>query len=433
VPSVPPSSRLGKRRQVPLLAVLPILLLAACRSRPIPDQGPNPEFLHRASAQHLRVMSFNVGWDSIFSDADPQNDRWRRDSKPAEFVRIVKAIDPDVICLQEINPLRDPQHVGSILDAAIPLGNGKTWQTHSGQDNVIAARFDLVMRAERLVHRGNITRLNNALALVDLPDANYPSDLYLICAHFRSQGGQENIEARQEHADAIVGWIRDIRTPGDEIDLPANTPMVVLGDLNVYDTDPAYHLTTLLTGDVVNENEHGMDIAPDWDDTSLADALPRHNASGDEVYTWRDDTQEFNPGALDRILYTDSVITVSHGFVLNTTTMPEAQLAAAGLQAGDVVLDPDTGRYDHLPVVVDIAFRDHLSRGQQGAANLAALLKFGLAAVIGLPLCFAVAHIVQGVPGMSRVLSTVAWGDTNNNHIKRTCRRTQSVDDHWKE
>jgi endonuclease/exonuclease/phosphatase family metal-dependent hydrolase len=352
----------GKR--VSLLVVLLILLVAGCRSQPIPEQGSSPEFLRKPSLQHIRVMSFNVGWDSIFSDDDPQNDQWRSDSKPAEFVRVVKAIDPDIICLQEINPVRDPRQVGRILDAAIPLGNGKTWQTHSGQDNVIAARFDLMMRAEKLVHYGNITNFGHALALVDLPDANYEKDLYLVCAHFQAKGGQENIEARQEHADAIMGWIRDIKTPGDEIDLPASTPIVVLGDLNVYDTDPAYHLTTLLTGDIVNEDEYGADIAPDWDNTSLADALPHHNASEEDVYTWRDDTQEFNPGVLDRILYTDSVIAVSHAFVLNTTVMTEAELAGAGLKAGDVMLAPKTGRYDHLPLVVDIKFRDNKSRGQ---------------------------------------------------------------------
>lgn len=349
---ISPNIERVKSKRVLLVVVLLILLVAGCRSQPIPEQGSSPEFLQKPSPQRVRVMSFNVGWDSIFPDADPLNDQWRSDSKPAEFVRIVKAIDPDIICLQEINPARDPQQVGSILDAAVPLGNGKTWQTHSGQDNVIAARFDLSMRADQLAHYGR----GHALALVDLPDADHEDNLYLICAHFQSMGGQDNIEARQEHADAIIRWIRDIRTPGDEIDLPANTPIIVLGDLNVYDTDPAYHLTTLLTGDIVNEDEYGADIAPDWDDTPLADALPRHNAVGEDVYTWRDDTQEFNPGVLDRVLYADSVITVSHAFVLNTAIMTEAELEGAGLKAGDVMLDPETGRYDHLPLVVDVVF-----------------------------------------------------------------------------
>jgi len=351
----------GKSTRVSLFVVLMVLSMIGCRSQPTVEGESGAGFLQKPTRQHIRVirvMSFNVGWDSIFADDDPQNDEWRRDSKPAEFVRLVKAIDPDIICLQEIKPVRDPQQVGNILDAALPLGNGKTWQTHSGQDNVMAARFDLLMRADELIHRGHITNLGHAMALVDLPDADYGDDLYLICAHLQGQGGQANVEARQRHADAIIQWIRDIKTPGDEIDLPAYTPVIVLGDFNVYDTDPAYHLTTLLSGDIVNEDEYGPDIMPDWDNTDLADAMPRHNAVGEDFYTWRDDTQDFNSGVLDRILYTDSVITLDNAFVLNTTIMAEAELDAAGLEAGDVMLDPRTGRYDHLPLVADIVFRD---------------------------------------------------------------------------
>jgi endonuclease/exonuclease/phosphatase family metal-dependent hydrolase len=227
---------------------------------------------------------------------------------------------------------------------------------------VIAARFDLTLKTEVLVHGGSITDFGHAVALVDLPDLEYGEDMYLICAHFQAGGGQANIQSRQEHADAIIGWIGDVRTPGGEIDLPQGTPIVVLGDFNVYDTDPAHHLTTLLSGNIENEDRYGQDAAPDWDDTDLADALPRHNGAGEESYTWRDDTQDFNPGALDRILYTDSVVQVEHAFVLNTTIMTKGELEAAGLQAGDVMLDPETGRYDHLPLVVDVS----LERLQSG-------------------------------------------------------------------
>lgn len=335
-----------------------ILLVVGCRTPPVPESTDDSDaaFLQKPSPQAIRVMNFNVGWDSIFPDDDPQNDRWRTNSKSAEFLRMVKAIHPDVICLQEINSRRDPGQVGAILDAALPLAEGKVWQASSGQDNVIAARFDLGMTMEQRVSAGSITNFGHALALVDLPDAAYEKDLYLICAHFKSQGGQQNIAARQKHADAIVSWLKDIKSPGGLIDLPAGLPIIILGDLNVYNTDPAYHLTTLLTGDIVNEAEYGDDIEPDWDDTPLTDALPRHNGRGEETYTWRDDTQEFNPGVLDHIIYTDSVITAVNAFVLNTTTMSAAALAETGLRAGDVMMDPKTGRYDHLPLVVDIEF-----------------------------------------------------------------------------
>ena len=51
----------------------------------------------------------------------------------------------------------------------------------------------------------------------------------------------------------------------------------------------------------------------------------------------------------------------------------------------------------HIPIVVFLAYA---LRG----IELAALLKFGMAAVIGVPLCFAVAYIVRRIPGVSRVL-----------------------------
>jgi endonuclease/exonuclease/phosphatase family metal-dependent hydrolase len=284
--------------------------------------------------------------------------RWRAEQRKATK----EIVEPDIICLQEINPVRDPQQVGNRLDAILPLDNDQRWQTHRGQDNVIAARFKLGMRADKLIRSVSVTDLGHAMTLVDLPDSEYENDLYLICAHFQAQGGQANVLDRQEHADAIIAWIGDAKTSGGEIDLPFGTPLIVMGDFNVYDTDPAHHLTTLISGDIENEDEFGRDILPDWDGTGLADALPHHNGMGGEVYTWRDDTQEFNPGALDRILYSDSVLSVDNTFVLNTEIITEEELEAAGLKEGDVMLDPETGRYDHLPLVADISFQDMPSK-----------------------------------------------------------------------
>ena len=356
----------AKSRLLLLCVVLAPLSVTGCLSwmsglgsdEQFEDLRSGVPFLQKPPQQHVRVMSFNVGWDSIFPDDDPHNDRLRRDSKGAEFVRLVKAIDPDVACLQEVNPDRDPQQVAEILDAALPLDGGRKWQAHNARDNVILTRYMLSPWSDLLPQSGATVKFGHATALVDLPDEIYQRDLYLVCAHFKAGGGEANVRARQEHADAVVQWIGDAKTPGDRIDLPWYTPIIVLGDLNVYDTDPAYHLTTLLSGDIVNERTYGPDVAPDWDDTSLADAKPQHNGTGEEVYTWRDDTQRFNPGALDRVLCTDSVLSVDNAFVLNTTALTEEELASAGLQAGDVMLDPGTGRYDHLPLVVDVALRE---------------------------------------------------------------------------
>jgi hypothetical protein len=202
---------------------------------------------------------------------------------------------------------------------------------------------------------------------VNLPNDSYSRDLYVICAHFQSRAGQAQIELRQRQADAIVAWIRDAKAVGGKITLPQNTPFTVLGDLNVID-NPSRSLETLLTGDISDERTFGPDIRPDWDGSDLTDVLPHHNESGADTYTWRDDTQPFPPGVLDRILYADSVVTIGRSFVLNTTRMTDAELRSAGLRSTDVMREPAKGVYDHLPVVADLVF-PHVSAGARAPAD----------------------------------------------------------------
>lgn len=345
------------------------LFLAACsveRAPVAPTAGHTPDpttaattppeaeeiaFLQRPAGA-LRVMSFNPYWDTIFADEIAADDFMPRYDKAAAFRRIAAATAPHIFCLQEIAPARDPQQVAAILDDVLPV-DGEGWQAHSGEDSVIASRYPLSLPHAALVVQGRSYSVGHAAALVDLPDREFDHDVYVVCAHFKSGGEEADIALRQANADQIVAWLADARTAGGEIDLAAGTPFLVLGDFNVYDTDPAHHLTTLLTGDVVDEAAYGPDAPPDWDGTPLADALPTHNAAGSETYTWRDDTQPFNPGVLDRILYSDSSLSLAHAFVLNTATLSAEALAAAGLEAADVALDLDHGHYDHLPLVAD--------------------------------------------------------------------------------
>ncbi len=350
-----------------ILALILLLTLVGCETQATlaPTAAPPPAtvtptpkaatFLDKPTPQHIRIMSYNVNWDSIFPADDPDNSNLRDSDRVEPFRRILKAVRPDVVCLQEINQSRDPAQVSAILDEVLPLEDGERWRAHLGQDNAIVSRFDLEMQADASIHQNRTLTTGHALALLDLPDETYAADLYMVCAHFKSSGGEINVRLRQHQADTLVDWLRDARTPGGKIDLAEGTPWIILGDLNAYDTDPAYHVTTLVTGDIVNEDRYGVDAKPDWDGTAATDALPRHNGTGTETYTWRNDREGFNPGVLDRIIYADSVLRVDNSFVLNTTTMPPALLQATGLQANDVFLDPITNYYDHLPVVVDVS------------------------------------------------------------------------------
>jgi len=306
-------------------------------------------------------MTYNVHWDSIFPEADPQNHDLRTYDRVDSFRRIVAAIRPDILCLQEINYLRSGRDLAAFVGVAWGAPGDQSWQVIDVRDTVIATRFGLLEEGYELMTGSILQDLDQAAGLVDLPDDEYgPVDLYLICSHFHSGSGEEDILLRTRQADAIMAHVRDFQTVGGNLDLPPGTPFVILGDFNAYNTDPALHIHTLTRGDIYDQPRYGADLNPDWDGTAVADARPSHNGLGIDFYTWRNDAEPFNPWALDRVIYSDSVLQVRNAFVLNTTLLTAEALEAHGLQREDVLLEHGSGAYDHLPLVVDF----HVLQGE---------------------------------------------------------------------
>ncbi|MEX2144196.1 MAG: endonuclease/exonuclease/phosphatase family protein [Anaerolineales bacterium] len=312
-------------------------------------------FLPHPGAATLRVLSYNINWDSIFPDDDPQNHELRQFNRVGEFQRLLAAIQPDLLCLQEINYLRSSEQIAALVAGA--LGSQEEWYVAKQRDTFIVSRYPLEQDGYELVISGLVNALKQSAALVDLPNDLYGSQvLYVVCAHFKAGGGTTDILLRQEQADVIMAHIQDATTPGGNLDLSSQTPFLLLGDFNIYDTDPHNHLWTMLRGDIYNEPRYGNDFAPDWDASDLSDARPSHNGMLDDYYTWRDDASGFAPGVIDRIIYTDSVLMPVNAFILDTTSLSSQVLAAWGLHPADVLLGGQPGNYDHLPLVVDFEF-----------------------------------------------------------------------------
>ncbi len=314
--------------------------------------------------RQLRLLSWNVKAGSLFSAEVPQPVDEEVGTRVGSFGRILRAVRPDVICLQEIWPRRDKGLVQQLLETELPLESGSVWFIHWKTDLVIASRFPLRQRQGALAvahpqpgqpefHYGQ------AMCLVDLPDERFASDLYVMTAHFKSRSGAASVALREQQADQMAAWLRDVRIPGGFVDVPSRTPIVVAGDFNVYESnedDPRQHLATLITGDIQDEARFGSDFLPDWDESPLADLRPSVNGAGKEFYTWRNDAQRFLPGALDRVLFTDSVLRSVGGGVLNTTSLSAAQLKASGLRPTDSLFGGREGFFDHLPVVAEFEF-----------------------------------------------------------------------------
>ena len=288
----------------------------------IPDPARLPReasTLARRDRHDLRVMTYNVLFDGLFK-------------RPAPFRRILKAIDPDVICFQELWS-HSAQQVVDQVSLARP---GARWHGGNTEDGMIVSRYPIT--------RGqSIDGAGNYWALIDLPDSLYGSDLSVVSAHPPCCG---NEEGRQEELDGIAAWMREIQVPGDA-EIAPGTFIVIAGDMNLVGSHR--QVETLVSGTIVDQERFGPSHHADWDGTALTDAAPRH-LGGREAYTWRDDRSPFAPGRLDYIVFSDSVARLTNAFVLWTEDLDPATLVSHGLRAEDT-----RKASDHLPVVADFA------------------------------------------------------------------------------
>jgi len=322
-----------------------LLFLGIC---PVPASAYDPAVgdLSKSSSTDLRVMTYNT-YRQFIADSSVDN----------EFSRILKAIEPDVIVFEEIYWQVSIDQIESRLDGYFP---GSSWTVWTGEYsgfwdggdyvmdvcNAIASRWPLSL--ERWDTDPGAATRGVTMALVDLPDATYRRDLYVMGNHFKSGNDPDDEAQRQDSADAIACWLGDARdaegAKENNISLRERTPIVILGDFNFIADNPQPDVT-ILTGDIQDTGRYGNPVKGDWDDTDLRDAQPEDPWTGDDD-TWDSDGSPYR--RFDRIYYTDSVLMLANGFILNTWSMSPSQRTAAGVGPYDT-----ENASDHLPVVAD--------------------------------------------------------------------------------
>jgi hypothetical protein len=169
----------------------------------------------------------------------------------------------------------------------------------------------------------------------------------LVSSHLKCCGGTSNEATRQAQADEFMAFLRNSRTPGNSPSLPATTPVLYGGDLNLVGL--AQPMRTLTTGDLVNNATYGPDFAPDADGTAFTE-LPLTLSDFPADYTWENASGQFIPGKLDIVVVSDATVQPLRGFALHTGKMSSERLSQWGLLAGDT-----EAASDHVPVVVDVA------------------------------------------------------------------------------
>jgi len=299
----------------------------------------------RQPGTDLRVLTYNVHNNFIYTADDD-----------GRYQRIIKAVNPDVIAFQEMDVSLTAAQIATRLQSYFP---GTTWNVYLGKAdgsnagvsnrNVIASRYNLFRLQNDTVPSSDIRGV--CMAMVDMPNASYNTNIYIMNVHMKAGGTDNDILKRQEHCDAVINWMRDVRTPGGSIDgVAANTPMILVGDTNINtrgDRAPYHPTRTLFDGDIYFTGKYGAASPPDWDGTSNSEVAPYDYNT---ALTWTHSSTD-PQGRIDRFFYTDSVIHPVGGFVLNTRTMT----AAARSAAGGLLVNDTSGASDHLPVIADFA------------------------------------------------------------------------------
>ena len=270
---------------------------------------------------HLRVLSYNVLRDNLFEN-------YLRDT----YSRIFNTLQPEIIGFQEIYN-HTSQQTADIIEEFLPSGDGEQWY-HSKRfpDIIVVSRFPI---------KQSFSIGGNGAFLIDMQE-KYNRDLLLIVAHPPCCANNDD---RQKEIDAFMAFIREAKEEGGLLTLEENTPIVIVGDMNL--VGKAQQQKTLITGDIVNQNIYGDPFNPDWDGTDLADSKPNttHMAA---TFTWYDEGSSFSPGRLDYIVYSNSVMELKNGYVLFTEALPQDSLNKYNLVQSDV-----TNASDHLPVISD--------------------------------------------------------------------------------
>ncbi|SVA54615.1 uncharacterized protein METZ01_LOCUS107469 [marine metagenome] len=252
------------------------------------------------------------------------------------FQRIIQALNPDIIALQEHSEWNE---IGDIISSWFPED---TWyQGYTFRDLVVLSKYPIINQANLI----SSERTMCALLQTDDPINPY---LLILNSHFSCC---DNDDDRQEQVDELVQVLREWRlNDNGPFDLPEGTPMFHVGDFNF--VGYREQIETVTAGNIQDEGNYGSDFPLDWDGTAITDLFSRHTHKR-MAYTWRSDGSSFNPGKLDYVLYTDSNLSILNHFVLNTLAMPDSVLNEWELEAEDT-----NEASDHLPRIVDFMVTD---------------------------------------------------------------------------
>ncbi|MBL1216303.1 MAG: hypothetical protein D8M59_02280 [Planctomycetes bacterium] len=276
----------------------------------------------RAPGTRVRCISWNVHRGELFKS-------------PAAFARVLTALDPDVICFQELDFNATTDKLQQWLRQY--LVDGDSWEARVSPNTGtgVASRLSTVAVGPTVMPAVGTTNrsLRATSLLIGVPGSGLTPGrrIVFISTHMKCCGtaGDSSDLKRIEEGNLIHTLLRRIRYDADP------SGIVVMGDFNLVGSRAP--LDAIMR-------------AEDLDGSDLLDVAP--NVLGDQINTtWRSSNEPFLPGRLDFALVSDSTLPVLSSFVFDTHLLPTDLAAAMCVESDDT-----TQASDHLPIVVDLGW-----------------------------------------------------------------------------
>ncbi len=373
---------LTRRRRACGLLVASVLF---CAATPASAFDPANGDWAKDDPDNLRVMTYNVyqgigvGMSTTPATANTIG------SQHAYLGLICAALDPDVLCLQEIKcetPATQAQAQTALQTWANSyLGTGRHVYVSSATDghnrNAVVSRYpfaDLNGDGQALRHDIFLFPGPDDLppgtppgghlrgwlqAEIDLPDDVYRGDILVVSGHLKCCGGAANMAERLTAAQNMAYWINasfndttDIFSPPQP--LADATPVVLCGDLNEdEDANGRYGPVAWLAGWTPTPDD-----GTDRDDTSMQVAAAAEPFNG-SLKTY------LGSSRLDYVLTQDAIAPVASAFLFDSQRAAQHGALPATLATVLNGANASTLASDHLPVIVDLG----LPKKTQGDFN----------------------------------------------------------------
>lgn len=307
--------------------------------RPVKDAQQPDDPLARAPRSSLRVVAWNMQRGALFKQRD-------------SALRVLRALDPDIVCLQELPENSSAEQVAALLNRISTREQTdaprEAWSVVLGAGGgekraAVAARMPLTSNKhiEPVFYPGRDDWLmRTAGAIV----AHEGRRLIVMSIHLKCCGriGDESDLRRIDEAKAIRAAVRQAME-AEHID-----GIIIAGDLNLVGSRTPLDI---LTGKIDGEGLALNAVEPMQLDR-------RSNA------TWTDPREPFVPGRLDFVLHETAALQAAGAFVFEARDLAPRWLARHGL------LVEDTAISDHLPIVVDLSWRKASARSAGDEKNV---------------------------------------------------------------